>query len=138
MQKRNVCSLTCKKKCSHCISCNKFCKDFQEELCLSLQKAPFVCNGCSKKVGFHFIKFYYRALPSFNSYKNTLSTSRQGINLSADELCELDDIVSPLIKQGQTIAHIYQTQDLKCSKSSLYNYIVLDDKTSNSVLKVFN
>lgn len=121
--KRNICSLTCKKKCSNCISCNKFCNDFKEELCLSLQRAPFVCNGCSKKVGCHFIKFYYRALPSFNSYKNTLSTSRQGINLSADELCELDNIVSPLIKQGQTIAHIYQTQDLKCSKSSLYNYI---------------
>ena len=121
--KRNICSLTCKKKCSHCVSCNKFCEEFKEELCISLQRAPFVCNGCSKKIGCHFIKFYYRALPSFNSYKNTLSTSRQGINLSADELCELDNIVSPLIKQGQTIAHIYQTQDLTCSKSSLYNYI---------------
>lgn len=121
--KRNVCSLSCKKKCSNCISCNKFCNDFKEELCLSLQKAPFVCNGCSKKVSCRFIKFYYKALPSFNSYKNTLSTSRQGINLSPDELCELDNIVSPLLKQGQTIAHIYQTQDLKCSKSSLYNYI---------------
>lgn len=122
-KKRNVCSLICKKKCSNCVSCNKFCEDFKEELCISLQRAPFVCNGCSKKIGCRFIKFYYRALPSFNSYKNTLSTSRQGINLSADELCELDNIVSPLIKQGQTIAHIYQTQDLKCSKSSLYNYI---------------
>ena len=43
--------------------------------------------------------------------------------MSDDELCELDNIVSPLLKQGQTIAHIYQTQNLKCSKSSLYNYI---------------
>lgn len=121
--KRNLCSLACKKKCSNCISCNKFCDDFQEELCLSLQRAPFVCNACSKKNGCRFIKFYYRALPSFNSYKHTLSTSRQGINLSADELCELDNIVSPLIKKGQTISHIYQTQNLKCSKSSLYNYL---------------
>lgn len=38
-------------------------------------------------------------------------------------MCELDNIVSPLLKQGQTITHIYQTQNLKCSKSSLYNYI---------------
>lgn len=43
--------------------------------------------------------------------------------MSDEELCELDNIVSPLIKNGQTIAHIYQTQDLKCSKSSLHNYI---------------
>ena len=122
-KKRNICSLACKKKCSNCVSCNKFCEDFKEELCISLQRAPFVCNGCSKKIGCHFIKFYYRALPSFNRYQNTLSTSRQGINLSSDELCKLDSIVSPLLKQGQTIAHIYQTQDLRCSKSSLYNYI---------------
>lgn len=36
----------------------------------------------------------------------------QGINLSDEELIELDNIVSPLIKNGQTIAHIYKTQNL--------------------------
>ena len=122
--RKYVCGdLFCKKKCSNCISCNRFCSEFEEELCLSLKQPPYVCNPCSKKNGCHFIKFYYKALPSFNNYKHILSTSRQGINLPSDELCELDNIVSPLIKQGQSIAHIYQTQDLKCSKSSLYNYI---------------
>ena len=36
---------------------------------------------------------------------------------------KLDNIASPLLKNGQTIAHIYKTRDLKCSKSTLYNYI---------------
>ena len=36
-KKRNICSLACKKKCSTCVSCNKFCEDLKEELCISLQ-----------------------------------------------------------------------------------------------------
>lgn len=31
--------------------------------------------------------------------------------------------MSPLLKNGQTVAHICKTQDIGCSKSSLYNYI---------------
>lgn len=98
-----------------------------------MQKAPFVCNSCSRKAPCRLAKYYYCALPSYNQYKNTLSVFRQGVNLSDDELCELDSIVSPLLKQGQTIAHIYQTQDLKCSKSSLYNYIDLNKLSARNI-----
>ena len=91
--------------------------------CSNICKNRFVCNSCSSKGACRLVKYYYRALPSYHQYKHTLSTSRQGINLSNEVLCELDNIVSLLIKQGQTISHIYQTQNLKCSKSLLYNYI---------------
>ena len=76
---------------------------------------------------------YYHALSSYNQYKNTLSVSRQGINLSDEKLIELDNLVSPLIKNGQTIAHIYKTQDLKCSRSSLYNYIDQNKLTARNI-----
>lgn len=121
--KKNVCGRNCRIFCNKCIRCNHYCKEFEESVCPSLTKAPFVCNACTSKCSCRLVKYYYRALTSFNQYKNTLSISRQGINLSEEDLCKLDSIVSPLIKQGQTISHIYQTQNLKCSKSSLYNYI---------------
>lgn len=121
--KKNVCGKNCHSSCNTCKICVKYCPDFVEEVCPNLSKPPFVCNPCPRKGYCRLVKYYYRALPSYNQYKNTLSISRQGINLSDDELCELDNIVSPLIKNGQTIAHIYKTQDLKCSRSSLYNYI---------------
>lgn len=122
-RRKNVCGRNCNYLCFKCSRCNNYCSDFQEDICLSLTQAPYVCNSCASKGACRLVKYYYCALSSYRQYKHTLSTSRQGVNLTDDELCELDNIVSPLIKQGQTIAHIYQTQNLKCSKSSLYNYI---------------
>lgn len=122
-RRKNVCGRNCNFLCFKCKRCNTYCSNFQEDICLILTQAPYVCNSCSSKSACRLVKYYYRALPSYHQYKHTLSTARQGINLSSEELCELDNIVSPLIKQGQTISHIYQTQNLKCSKSSLYNYI---------------
>lgn len=122
-KKRNVCGKNCVSRCSDCSACNKRCSDFEEEICPSVTHAPYVCNSCSRKQACRLVKYYYRALPSYNQYKNTLSTSRQGCNLSPEELVKLDNLVSPLLKNGQTVSHICQTQDIGCSKSSLYNYL---------------
>ena len=123
-KRKHVCGKNCNKYCTmYCSRCNKYCKDFEEEICNSLIRAPFVCNSCPTKSPCRLVKYYYRALSANNQYEHTLSTSRQGIHLSDDELLELDNIVSPLLKNGQTVAHVYKTQELKCSKSSLYNYI---------------
>lgn len=122
-KQKNVCGKNCKMLCFLCGCCNKYCPNFIENICDSLSHPPYVCNSCSSKSSCRLAKYYYRALPSYNQYKNILSVSRQGIQLSNSSLVELDNIVSPLVKQGQTISHIYHTQDLKCSKSSLYNYI---------------
>jgi len=43
--------------------------------------------------------------------------------MSEEELCKLDSVVSPLVKQGQSIAHIHATQDIACTSATLYNYI---------------
>lgn len=132
-KKKNVCSKNCYFNCCKCYHCNAYCKDFEEQICSKLKHSPYVCNPCTSKGACKLAKYYYRALPSYNKYKNTLSVSRQGINLSSEELCKLDNTVSPLVKQGQTISHIYQTQDLNCSKSSLYNYI---DKNQLSIRNI--
>ena len=121
--KKNVCGQKCRIFCNKCIRCNKCCEDFEESICPSLKQPPYVCNSCKSKSACRLVKYYYRALPSHNQYLNILSTSRQGINISDEELCRLDNVVSPLIKNGQSISHIYKTQNLNCSKSTLYNYI---------------
>ena len=121
--RKNLCKDTCNKECRHCIHCNNMCSDFEDGICLRLKRAPFVCNSCSEKYGCKLTKYYYRALPSFNNYKSTLSESRQGINMTELELSNLDKIVSPLVKKGQSISHIYQTHDFPCTRSTLYNYL---------------
>ena len=121
--KTNICNTNCTKLCKKCPSCNNVCSSFVEGICLRLQRAPFVCNGCPHKYSCKLTKYYYKALPSFNSYKTTLSESRQGINMSELELCKLDKIISPLVKQGQSISHIHRTHDISCTKATLYNYL---------------
>ena len=39
------------------------------------------------------------------------------------ELANLDRLVSPLIKKGQSISHIYKTNAISYSRASLYNYL---------------
>ena len=121
--RKNICSTRCKKECRQCKDCNSVCPDFEDGICLRLKRAPFVCNGCSNRFNCRNTKYYYRALPSFNKYKDILSESRQGINMSELELSNLDKLISPLIKQGQSISHIYQTHDIPCSRSTLYRYL---------------
>lgn len=62
-------------------------------------------------------------MSSFNDYKTLLSESRQGVNLTELELANLDRVISPLIKNGQPIFHIYKTQDFSCTRATLYNYV---------------
>ena len=128
--KKGICGTRCKRECRTCKECNKVCSEFDEGLCKRLVYAPFTCNGCENKAGCRLTKYFYKALPSFNSYKTTLSESRQGINMSELELCSLDKIISPLVKQGQSISHIHKMNDIPCSKATLYNYL---DKNCFSV-----
>ena len=90
--KKNVCGKNCHSKCNTCSICIKYCHDYEEEICPLLLKAPFVCNSCPRRAYCRLVKYYYRALPSYNQYKNTLSVSRQGANLSEDELIETDKV----------------------------------------------
>ena len=121
--KKSICGTQCVKECRHCSYCNKVCSDFDEGLCKRLLHSPYTCNSCSQKIHCRQTKYYYKALPSFNAYKTVLSESRQGINLSEIELCNLDKIVSPLVKQGQSISHIHRTHDISCTRATLYNYL---------------
>ncbi len=122
-KKRNVCGLSCNRECRKCNICNKVCNDFEEGICLRLKRAPYVCNGCSNRYNCKMTKYYYRALSSYKTYRTKLAEARQGINISELELSNLDRIISPLVKQGQSISHIYKTHNINCSRSTLYKYI---------------
>jgi IS30 family transposase len=68
---------------------------------------------------------YYRAEVSYDEYRELLSSSREGIHISAEELCQVDRLISPLLKKGQPVAHIYATygNDIPFSQRTLYGHI---------------
>lgn len=57
--------------------------------------------------------------------KKVRSESREGIRLTPQELKTLDEVLSPLVRQGQPLSHICNThsEEIKVSERSIYNYI---------------
>lgn len=127
-KKTNVCGkiVLCGIKCTSCPTCNQTCKDFEKERCNRLDKAPYVCNGCPKKINHCTIaqKYSYNARFSDRKYRELLTNSRAGINLTKRELHEKDMVITPLIEQGQSPYQIVTNHpELGISVRTVYTYI---------------
>lgn len=128
-KKKNICGIfapVCKRMCRLCNHCNSHCVDFipRSYHCPKLDKAPFVCNACNKKSTCRLDKAFYRAATAHRHYRTVLVESRNGINISPDDLTKLDELVTPLIMQGQSPYMILQSHpEISCSEKTLYNYI---------------
>lgn len=121
----NLCNSNCHTQCSKCQKCNQICDKYEEDICILLQKPPYVCNGCENYIRCRKIKYVYRAKEAQAKYVDKLVSSREGINLSQEQLDKLDKLITPLIKQGQSLAAIYNnhSKEIPCTKRCLYNYI---------------
>jgi IS30 family transposase len=122
---KNICNSNCHTECRRCGKCNDVCKEYELDICPKLSKPPYVCNACSVYAQCRKIKYVYVADKAQKKYENSLALSRQGINITEEELQNLDNLVSPLIKQGQSIKLIYANHkdEIPCSIRCLYNYI---------------
>lgn len=127
-KKTNACGKIrlCGMKCTSCPTCNQTCKDFRKEHCKQLDKAPYVCNGCPKKINHCTIahKYRYDARFADRKYRELLTDSRAGINMSRKQLHQKDQIIPPLIEQGQSPYQILANHpELDMSVRSMYTYI---------------
>lgn len=120
---------TCKEilcwRCSANRDLARNCKEYNPFTCPKLAKPPYVCNGCEQKQKCHDSKKYYRAKPAQKAYEETLSSSRSGINMTPDELKELNDLISPLVLKGQPLSHIFavHSDEIPVCRRTLYNYL---------------
>jgi IS30 family transposase len=115
----------CTRRCSACSHCNSVCPDFVEEICLRLSSPPYVCNGCVDERKCTLRKQYYLHRPAQKSYKELLVGSRAGANISEEELLRLDGFLSPLIRKGQSVHHIFATNpdEFTCCEKTIYRYV---------------
>ena len=126
---RDVCNKPprhkCRIPCRECLQCNKRCPYFVYEPCQIENKPPYVCNNCSHSRNCLFDKYLYNAEYAHREYREELSVSRQGIDMTKEELAELDALVSPLIRKGQPVKHIMRNHadEIGICERSLYNYV---------------
>ncbi len=127
-----TCSITglCKDKrcvslCKNCIACKDICSEYFPSQCERLKQSPHVCNGCNKVSSCTYENYFYYASYAHNSYQDTLISSREGINQDPEMLQELDDLISPLLRKGQSVDHILANhlEDINCSRSTIYRYV---------------
>ena len=125
------------KDCPHsrrcCGTCRNCWTEYPQDFCLLYTplpckpetKAPYVCNGCSEEKSCRINHYLYQALHAQKSYEHALIKSRKGINMTKDELEELNDLISPLIKKGQPLSHIFavHADEIPVCRRTLYNYL---------------
>ena len=130
-QKRDICpQFPCSyprhhEHCSFCKKCNSVCMDFEEEFCPRLKKSPYVCNGCKDEHKCVLRKRFYLHDCAQLDYKNILSESRSGANITELELKAVDAFLSPLLENGQSPHNVmlaFPDRFSFCEKT-LYRYI---------------
>jgi len=125
---RHLCgSRRCRRNCSFCKthSCSTLCSHYQREVCQTLSKPPYVCNGCPAKSSCTLEKRIYSAAHAQKEYEVVRSESRQGIQLTEEEASRLDKLISPLIMRGQSLHHICVTHadEIMLNERTLYDYV---------------
>lgn len=123
--KRGVCSsLNCRKKCSTCNVCKKYCEDYVKALCDKLADRG-LCNGCMKRSYCHYDKRFYKADVAEKEYREMLVGRRDGFDLTGEEIETINSQVSPLVRKGQSPYHIKQSlgDSLRISESTLRRMI---------------
>lgn len=118
---------SCSKRCYNCtlFDCSLYCNNFESNHCKRLDSPPYVCNACPHKQGCRMEHHFYHSKYAQDLYERKLRDSRSGINLTPDELRELNNLITPLIKNGQPLSHIFATHkgELSISRQTLYNYL---------------
>jgi IS30 family transposase len=125
----------CTRKCSVCKLCNSVCDDFEEEVCYRLYDPPYVCNGCIDEQKCTLRKRYYLHRKAHQAYKEMLVESREGANINENELLALDQLVSPLLRQGQSVHHIFANNpdQFNVSEKSVYRYVAGNLLTAKNI-----
>ena len=126
--KQHLCgSSTCNRLCKRCHTIRKRfeCPDVVLHTCNVPFKPPYVCNGCPERQTCHLEKHLYHARIAQGEYETTLVKSRVGINMTPEELTTLDALISPLIKKGQPLSHIFavHSDEIPVCRRTLYNYL---------------
>ena len=128
-RKKFVCTPDCrfhKGNCHNCGNCNSKCKDYVKENCSKLKHFPHVCNGCTKIGSCSLEQKFYKPNEADKEYRNLLSVTRKGFNISEKELMELNDNLGRLISdQKQSVHHacIVLKDSLPCDERTVYNLI---------------
>lgn len=119
---------------SYRLECPHDCIKYQPGRTPCLKKYPFVCNNCSKRKFCNFLHYYYDSEDASITYHKRISDDKKIPKTKESVIKEINKIVSPLVKKGQSIeAIIMNHKEIQVSSLTIRNWIkegLLDCKLS--------
>ena len=113
------------KRCKNCYArdCWEICGAYEKRACLTVEKAPLVCNACNRYPKCALTRWKYSA--EFAQKQAVLrgKESREGIDLTEEEVGSLVGTVRAGLARGQSIHHIFESNGLPCSERSFYRHV---------------
>ena len=104
--------------------CVKKCEFYEEPVCNRRDKSPGACNKCPDGQKCHLDKYFYIAINADKEYHSDLVDYREGINLTTKERAEIASIITPLLKQGQSVHQILSAHpEISQCERTIYSYI---------------
>jgi IS30 family transposase len=117
----------CGHQCKYCkgFDCRTVCEKYVSIACHKPEHPPYVCNTCIDRRFCIKGKYIYTAAYADAAVQRRRSESRKGIRITEEQRKAVDKIITPLVKKGQPLTHIYaeHKEELPVSLRSLYNYI---------------
>lgn len=117
----------CTFQCVNCrkFDCTKLCSAYASVTCSHVSNPPYVCNVCQLRRGCTSDRAYYVATQAHAMAMRRFSNARSKPQTQGDELDALDKLVTPLIKKGQPLTHIYSEHkdEIPVTERTLYRYI---------------
>ena len=102
------------------------CLDYEPFKCPKLIKYPYVCNGCLFSEHCHRNKRYYNCTKAETLSRENRITTRKRKRIDESNIDRINEIVTPLVKKGQSLHHIYETNNklkLICSERTIRRLI---------------
>lgn len=125
---KHVCGdMYCEERCCRCqaVNCTARCSRYKSTACHRPERPPYVCNTCPDKKICSKDRYLYSAKHAQAAVDRRRSESRKGFHISEEQLRELDELLTRLVKKGQPLTHIYAEHqaEIPVSLRSLYTYI---------------
>jgi len=105
------------------VECHKRCKDYLPRTCGHTQKAPFVCNHCTRYSRCTLVRWRYSASSAQHQAQRRSHDARCGIDMTKEEMDLLVEKVLAGRERGQSVHHIFATEDMPCSERGFYRHV---------------
>ena len=138
-QQKGICGDgTCRYICARCpkkLPCKKLCPLYKPVACPKLCKPPYVCNGCHQKPFCANEQRLYSAKKANDEAIATRHESNAGFDLTGEQFKAIDEMVSPMLRNGCSVYHAARTlgDKLFVSEATLYRLIDKGELTARNI-----